>query len=299
MSNHVWTEEMDNVLKENYPSLGTKATAELINKKFNATFSPCAIKGRVQRIGIKTPSRHRWTKEIDVFFKEQYPKLSVKEMQEALLNRFDHDVTERAILNRAHDLNVKSEARFHWTEEMDIFLREYYPTHGYKETIRCMKEKYGDVLTEYSIGDYIVHSGIELVGRSHSFKVNYDSPKRCKIGTETERKGVIYVKVSDNRNAGSSNWENWQPKRRAVWESVNGPIPKGYSIISLDQDPNNCDISNLRCIPKKYYFVLVNSTFCGSNNIFDVGGEILDTAIAWCDLYFTLKEIQNKKERAI
>ncbi len=38
---------------------------------------------------------------------------------------------------------------------------------------------------------------------------------------------------------------------RAVWESVNGEIPKGYHIHHIDEDPGNNSIENLECLPVK------------------------------------------------
>ena len=38
---------------------------------------------------------------------------------------------------------------------------------------------------------------------------------------------------------------NLKPKHRVVWESVNGPVPKGHRIIFLYRDKQNVSIENL------------------------------------------------------
>lgn len=36
---------------------------------------------------------------------------------------------------------------------------------------------------------------------------------------------------------------------RLVWQTLNGPIPKGYVIHHIDKDKHNNDIKNLACLP--------------------------------------------------
>lgn len=42
----------------------------------------------------------------------------------------------------------------------------------------------------------------------------------------------------------------WEYCQRAEWEKYNGPIPKGHSIVFLNGDKTNWDISNLACLSK-------------------------------------------------
>ena len=59
-------------------------------------------------------------------------------------------------------------------------------------------------------------------------------------------------------------------KTHYVWEQHNGKIPKGYSVIQLDGDYTNFDITNLRLIhksllpqiAKKYGYGIVTETLC-------------------------------------
>ena len=39
-------------------------------------------------------------------------------------------------------------------------------------------------------------------------------------------------------------------KHRVVWEAHHGPIPKGYAVIFLDGDRENCALDNLDAVPK-------------------------------------------------
>lgn len=55
--------------------------------------------------------------------------------------------------------------------------------------------------------------------------------------------GYIEIKVQDN----SLN-DNWKFKHRYIWEQHNGEIPKGYVVIFLDNNRQNCNIDNLTLI---------------------------------------------------
>ncbi|WP_260425669.1 HNH endonuclease signature motif containing protein [Streptococcus suis] len=42
----------------------------------------------------------------------------------------------------------------------------------------------------------------------------------------------------------------WEYCHRAEWEKYNGPIPSGHSVVFLNGDKTNWDISNLACLSK-------------------------------------------------
>lgn len=54
--------------------------------------------------------------------------------------------------------------------------------------------------------------------------------------------GYIEVKVREP-NA-------WELKHRIVWEQVNGKVPDGYVVIMLDENKQNCELSNLKLIKR-------------------------------------------------
>lgn len=68
------------------------------------------------------------------------------------------------------------------------------------------------------------------------------------VGSERiSRDGYIEVKVADPKT--------WRAKHRLVWEAANGPIPKGYAVIFMDQNKTNIALDNLRLISRKYLAV--------------------------------------------
>ena len=92
------------------------------------------------------------------------------------------------------------------------------------------------------------------------------------IGTEyVDVDGYIVTKVSRTK---------WIHKQRAVWEQHHGPIPKGYVIIFLDGNTQNCDINNLRMIKRSLSQKLTNFKMRSSEPLVTQAGasivELLD-----------------------
>ena len=80
-----------------------------------------------------------------------------------------------------------------------------------------------------------------------------DSPANVlPIGSETVRKnGYVMVKVQD----GKLN-KNWKFKHVLVWEKEYGPLPDDKTVIFMDGDTRNFDISNLKAIDKNTHVTL-------------------------------------------
>lgn len=65
------------------------------------------------------------------------------------------------------------------------------------------------------------------------------------VGSERRdsRWGYIIVKVAEPNK--------WEFKHKIVWEKKNGKVPKGHILRFLDNNPENCNIDNLICIPRQ------------------------------------------------
>lgn len=81
-------------------------------------------------------------------------------------------------------------------------------------------------------------------GSSTSFKKGQRPHNYMPVGTEAwTSDGYLRVKVSDKP-------VKWRYKGRMVWEEVNGPIPSGMSLIFIDGDHANCELSNLELVTR-------------------------------------------------
>jgi hypothetical protein len=82
------------------------------------------------------------------------------------------------------------------------------------------------------------------------FKKGQKPLNYCEVGTERVNvEGYVEVKITNRK---------WGFKHRLVWEQHHGPIPKGYVIIFLDGNTQNCDINNLRMIKRSLCQKLLN-----------------------------------------
>ena len=179
---------------------------------------------------------------------------------------------------------------------MDNCLRAYYPKLGGKKTLSIMREQFRSSLSLcalYRRADYLnLKSGVNHGYTHFKNKCGEKHPNYKPIGSERDYRGAMWVKVSDGCKK-SGGYKNWKLKSHIVWEKQNGAVPDNCVIMFVDQDYHNCNIENLRCVPRKYLRLLANRW----GNWYGKGPDILDAGIAWCDLYFALKEIKNKKER--
>lgn len=76
-------------------------------------------------------------------------------------------------------------------------------------------------------------------GSSTSFKKGNVPKNHVPVGTERYTTGDKYVKVK------IAEPNKWQFKHLLVWEKYFGSVPKNHTVIFIDGNRNNCDISNL------------------------------------------------------
>lgn len=67
------------------------------------------------------------------------------------------------------------------------------------------------------------------------------------MGTEVERDGIIWVKVTDNAKPA---YRNWKSKHQAIWEAANGPVPAGHLVTFKDRNARNFALANLAIISR-------------------------------------------------
>ena len=113
-----WTSEEINILKEYYPSMGTKC-CKLLNNR-----TEIQVKRAAQRMGIS--NKRRWTEE-EVLIIKKYYLCDRKKCLNMLINRTKEQVKDKAkvILHSQLERNLWSD------EEIDILIK-YYPELGTK-----------------------------------------------------------------------------------------------------------------------------------------------------------------------
>lgn len=102
------------------------------------------------------------------------------------------------------------------------------------------------------------------------------------IGDTVTRHGELYVITSVE--PGVPYGKRMMVKRRYVYESAYGKIPKSHRIIQIDGNNLNCEPGNLACIPTKFVPMLNKHRWLSSGN-----PEVTITAIKLCELHEAIK----------
>lgn len=197
---------------------------------------------------------HRWTNEQELFVRENYPICSQKE----LLIRF----------NKQFATDIK-------LTQLTSFIRN--------RKIRCGRTgRFEKGFTPFNKGT----KGVTKGGIETQFKKGEKPHNYRPIGSERfEKDGTVRVKVSDE-----GTWqERWKPKHRHVWEQANGPVPEGYCVLFLDQNPRNAQLENLYLV-KKSVITRLNKNKMLTNDV-----ELNKTAILVASIQARLGELRKKE----
>ena len=102
--------------------------------------------------------------------------------------------------------------------------------------------------------------------------------------------GYLYVKVSMM----GTRTKMWKRKQAYVWEQAHGKIPKGYKILFLDNNRQNCDLENLVLVSCEEHMRLSQYRLRFANREFTLAGiAIVRHSIA---IHDCLKQTLGSKE---
>lgn len=137
--------------------------------------------------------------------------------------------------------------------------------------------------TPYNKGkkwDEIYTKEEQEIRKQTCFKKGQTPHNKKQIGDEfTAKNGYVYIKIEEPNK--------WVQKQRYIWEKYHGEIPKGYSIIFLDQNKTNFNINNLMMVRSKDKLVAKNK------KLFSNDKELTKTGIYVAQLINKTYEIQN------
>ena len=158
-----------------------------------------------------------------------------------------------------------------YTEDEHEFLQSFIPGHTYKEIVAEYNKRFLDRITESRLKGYMSNHKIKngLTGRFKKGQVPYNKGKKgvCAKGCEKTwftkgnlppntkpvgyeritKDGYIEVKIKIRPSKPNCN-DNFKAKHHIVWEEAYGEIPKGYKLIFLDGNKQNCSLENLALI---------------------------------------------------
>ena len=150
-----------------------------------------------------------------------------------------------------------------WNYYIVDFIKNNADKYTYEQMIDIIKNKFNLVLTKVSLIHFYNRNGL-----SHIKKQIPIGTEKIFYGKGSKENGVpyIWIKVSDDKDYKS----NWIKKTHYVWQQHNGKIPEDYTVIQLDGDYKNCEITNLKLVKKsilpqvakKYGYGIITEALC-------------------------------------
>lgn len=137
-----------------------------------------------------------------------------------------------------------------WTDEITEFVKSVCPLreHGInsrRELAEAINKRFGRDFTDKAVCSHCYENGIQL-GLCCS---NSDVPRGEKhwrhrpVGSFQEKKGYIRIKVAEPNK--------WMQYQRYIWEQNHpGQSAEGKTVIFMDGNKRNFDISNLECVER-------------------------------------------------
>lgn len=141
-----------------------------------------------------------------------------------------------------------------WTKEEDDFIRTLHAEQKYtwKELYEMYCVRFGNRRQFYAFKSHFSNILKLRLKDPHSHSCFAKGVTSESVGTARKINGYWMTKVSDITGKSGSHdayRQNWKFTHRLIWETINGPIPEGHSVMFLDGDHDNMDISNLVAIP--------------------------------------------------
>jgi hypothetical protein len=174
---------------------------------------------------------------------------------------FKLDTTTRGVANARQRYNATR--NLIWNDNVINYIKIYFNKISHSKMIEKLKYKFNLNTDIHTLSTMTSNFGFKYNVKRIRKPIN--SEKIFKSGRKGSRK-IIYIKYRDLPTDSKENLEykiNWMPKTRYVWEQHFGKILKGYSIIQLDGNYENCNIENLRAVPKSIVPKITKRYGCG------------------------------------
>lgn len=260
------TTEQSEWLKDHSKDHTIKECQQAFNEKFNEQKSYTQIKDAIRRRDLSYIPENKYTKEQEKWLIENSRLFTRRELTEWFNQVFGTNKNDNAIKIKCLKLGVNAptngryeQGNIPWTTGLSKEEhRSHFTEETYANTIKQL-----DGRRKYKVGDTIIR------------KVS------CSGGTEHRP----YVIIKEPQ--GEDFKKRTMPKGRYVWEQEHGKVPDGYSIVHIDGEPFNTDLSNLKCVSNKEKIAMVQ------NDWWRLPKELKETALTWCKLQAELSEMQE------
>ena len=130
--------------------------------------------------------------------------------------------------------------RHQWTEAELTWLREHIQEYGWRTIHVPFNQHFGLNLTQSSVEHACLRNGI-----------NHDRKGEHGFVAGERNDYSVFIKVTDHpARAKLGKDSNWVQKDRYLWEQTHGKLGTNQLLIHLDNDKQNCELSNLYVISR-------------------------------------------------
>ena len=233
-----------------------------------------------------------FTEEQNEWLREHYWDMPLKDLVPMFNEKFHANRSYSTIKNRCRkSLGLTRKPN----EEMKKFLTDNYYDYSLKELTDKFNKHFCQKRSEGVIKSWVYSMGFHFKENdkrwrdciSENWSPNWKNKemrsKSKPIGSVYKfNTGYLYIKTDHNK---------YEMLHKYLWEKENGPVPKGHSLIFLDNNKENCDLSNICCIPGKIHRELIKKGWRFDN------AEQTKTAILWYELFYAIKDAKDEVER--
>lgn len=222
---------------------------------------------------MRTSAHNKWTTEEESWLKAHFAEYENNaRLADAFNELFHLSLTSDAIAQRCRIFGLNRVTVHEWTDTENNYLESLYGKYPRKELYEMFCKRFNcDDVSFFGFRTHLHNSlGLRLDDRS-KFNTQRCEDKRVPIGTKRKHSGYWYIKVNDVKGKHGSHAaerENWKLLARYVWEQHYGKIPKGYFIVYLDGNHDNCSIENLQLVDNHTFKTMQrNHLFCENSTL--------------------------------
>lgn len=237
-----YTAEQKEFLKQNANSYDMITLTKLFNEKFNMHVHHDTIRSRCLYHNYLT-TNHNWhtPKILDWVASNKSNYTCRKELRIACNNKFNTNFTYCAFEEVCRKLHITYVHK--WSKKEKEWLLKNVPNMGPKECYENFLKIFSEVtynqLTQY------IHGTLRIQYNKNKMYIEQSYKKQDPIGTTMYRKGIKYIKITNNPK---HRWKNYMPYHQYVYEQAYGKIKKHEIILPLDGNYENTNLENLYCI---------------------------------------------------
>lgn len=212
----VWTQKMDRLLKQEFPTADLYQLAEMLG------VTKGAVKSRAQKLHLQRAVnvKHIWTPEEDAVLRERYAESDTHELARQLGTSYN------STYQRANKLGLYKTHEF-------LSRTSSGPQNGMSSRFKKGVTPFNKGMKEWQFRSK------ESIAKcaATQFKPGQTPHNIYPIGFESvHADGYTWVKLA----------EGMVQKHVYLWQQHNGPIPEGMMVVFRDGDKSNFDIDNLQ-----------------------------------------------------